>query len=201
MKKQSEDNIKSILFVAWFIVTFVCAFAFSGSAYSELFIFGQAFFIFGLVAILSMDDISREDYLLFLFLLVGFTLIEISIVGMTKAEYLIKMIPSIITNSIILFGLLIIMFERRIKIKSKTKPKKRRLSDFKTKKEGKIILYQRSYRYNIRDLNLIKKNNENNVNLKVITEYINIKNEKDNFVRNLGIFFIIFGALLKLLFI
>ena len=111
MKKQSEDNIKSILFVAWFIVTFVCAFAFSGSAYSELFIFGQAFFIFGLVAILSMDDISREDYLLFLFLLVGFTLIEISIVGMTKAEYLIKMIPSIITNSIILFGLLIIMFE------------------------------------------------------------------------------------------
>ena len=201
MKNSTRDNIKGLLFVFWFILTFFCAIAFKGHDFLELFIFGQAFFIFGLVGLLSTEKISRDDYFIFLFILVGLTLVEISVVGIIKKEHINRMLPSIITNSIILLGLLIVMFERKNEVKPKIKTKKRRLSDFKTTKKGKVILYQRSYRYNIRDLSLIRETKEEKINLVAKTEYITQKVKKDNFTRNLGIFFIILGVLIRLLFI
>ena len=178
----------------WFMITIICLLIFKSTWYLELIIFGQAFFVFGIIAVLSMGDFSREDYPLFLFILVGFTLIEIGLVGVIKIEYIPKMIPSIISNSIFLLGFLILMFEK----KYTESIKKRKLSNFKTKK-GNIILFQRTYRYNIRDLKLIKDNKGQIVNLVIKTDYIKQKNKTDKFVKNLGIFFIILGIIIKLI--
>ena len=191
-----KDSIKGFLFILWFIMTIICAIILKNTWYLELIVFGQAFFVFGIIAVLSMGDFSREDYPLFLFILVGFTLIEIGLVGVIKIEYIPKMILSIISNSIFLLGLLILMFEK----KYKGNIKKRNLSNFKTKK-GSIILFQRTYRYNIRNLNLIKDNKRQIVNLVIKTDYIKQKNKTDKFAKNLGIFFIILGIFIRLLFL
>ena len=189
-----KDSIKEFLFILWFMITIICLLIFKSTWYLELIIFSQAFFVFGIIAVLSTDDFPREDYPLLLFILVGFTLIEIGLVGVIKIEYIPKMIPSIISNSLFLLGLLILMFEK----KYKGTIKKRNLSNFKTKK-GSIILFQRTYRYNIRDLKLIKGNKKYVVNLVIKTDYIKQKNKTDKFVKNLGIFFIILGIIIKLI--
>lgn len=193
MEKDKKEKIGSILFLSWFILTIIFAVGFKGNTFITLFIFGQAFFIFGLIGLFSEGNITREEYPIFLFVLVGFTLIEISFIGLINSEYLKKMIPSVISNSIMLFGLLILLFEKKYKIK----PKKRRLSNFKTSKIGNINLYKRSIKYNIKKLNLIKTKKEEKINLVKKVEYIKI--EKDNFARNLGIFFIIFGLFIRII--
>lgn len=195
MKNNKKDSIKGFLFVFWFITTIICAFIFKDTSYWNLIVFGQAFFVFGIVGVLSIDDFSREDYPLFLFILVGFTLIEIGLVGIIKIEYTPKIILSIISNSIILFGLLILMFEKKYKVKHK----KRKLADFEERKKGKIFLFQRAYRYNIRDLNLIKENKKYVVNLIIKSENIDKKDKPDKFAKSIGIFFIILGIFIKLL--
>ena len=193
MEKDKKEKIGSILFLSWFILTIIFAVGLKGNTYITLFIFGQAFFVFGLIGLFSEENITREEYPIFLFVLVGFTLIEISFIGLINSEYLKEMIPSVISNSIMLFGLLILLFEKKYKIRYK----KRRLSNFKTTKKGNIKLYKRSIKYNIRDLNLIERKKEENVNFIYEVEYIKIN--KDNFAHNLGIFFIIFGLFIRII--
>ena len=193
MEKDKKEKIGSILFITWFILTIIFVICFKRNTYITLFIFGQVFFIFGLIGIFSGKDMSREDYPIFLFILVGFSLMEISFIGLIKKEYLKDMIPSIISNAIILFGILILLFEKKYKIRYK----KRRLSNFKTSKKGTIKLYKRTIKYNIKKLNLIKTTKAEKVNLVKGVEYI--KKRKDNFSRNLGIFFIIFGLFIRII--
>ena len=152
------------------------------------------FFIIGLMVLFVIKNISREEYPILLFVLVGFTLIEISFIGLINKDYLIVMLPSAISNSVMLLGVLILIFENQYKIR----PKRKRLSNFKTIKKGNIKLYKRVIKYNIRNLYLIKTNTEEKVNFVQKEEYIKLG--KDNFARNLGIFFIIFSIFIRILF-
>ena len=167
--KNKSDSIKGIIFLAWFVLTIISISAFKGNNYFELLTFGQAFLVFGLIAIFSIDNISREDYFLLIFILFGLCLIQIAIVGIVDNTYINKMIVYSIANSVILLGVLLLILENQYKGKNK---KRRRLSNFKTIKKGIIKLYKRSYKYNIRNLSLIKSNKKINTHLTKKTKYI-----------------------------
>ena len=193
MNKDNE-KIKGILFLIWFISSIFLLFIIP-NIYLKLVLFGQYFFVFGLIAVLN-TDFSRQDYLLILFLLVGLILIQIGLVGLIVNEFLSKMIFVAIINSIILSGVLILIFERQYK----TKQEKNKILSFKSNRKGKIKLYQRSYIYNIRDLSLLKEKNQYKVSLITKTEYKLCKKETIHYIYNtIAVTIIVIGLIIKFL--
>lgn len=100
-----KNIIKSILFITWFFGTIISMLIFKNNLFIELLLFGQFFFILGIILLLIHKKNKQDNLLLFL-PLIGINCIITSLLNKFADIDITKILPYQICSLFIIFGIL-----------------------------------------------------------------------------------------------